>query len=130
MRVATAELVDVLNGDPEFRLQARHWDSRLRYEMGEDVFILVIRDGMVTDVVENPGPFDEWRIEFVAGDETWANILAAVPRPFYQDIWSAQLHHGLRVGGDLEGMFAYFAAVRRITHLLRSQRNLDPVAER
>lgn len=128
MQIATARLMDLINDDPEFRLQARHWDTRLRYQMGDDVFILVIRDGVVTEVVDKPIPFDEWRIEFVASDETWTNILTAVPRPFYQDIWSAQLYHGLRLGGDLEGMFAYFAAVRRITDLLRSLQNSTTVS--
>ena len=130
MRIATDELQASLNDDPEFRLTARSWDCRLRYRMGDDGFILVIRDGEVASVVDPAGLFDEWQVDITAADDVWRNVLAALPRPGFQDLFPAQLHHGLRMAGDLESLFAYYGAVRRITEVMRSVHNDAPVALR
>jgi hypothetical protein len=128
VRIATDKLQTSLNDDPEFRLCARSWDARLRYQMGEHSFIVVIRDGQVAAISEPAGFFDESDIEITAGDHVWANILAEIPPPRFQDLFPAQLHHGLRMHGDLETLFAYYAAVRRMTEVMRAVHNGAPVA--
>lgn len=128
MRIATDKLLARLKEDPEFGLMARMWDCRLRFRMGVDSFILVIRGGEATAVVEPAGLFDEWQIDISADEEVWRNILAPVPRPFFHDLFPAQLHHGLRMQGDLESLFAYYGAVRRLTEVLRLVHNDAPVA--
>ena len=128
MRVDTDTLQVRLNEDPEFGLNARQWDCRLRFRLGADGFILVVRDGQVAAVEEPAGLFDEWQIAISADDEVWQNILSAVPPPFYHDLFPAQLHHGLRLEGDLESLFAYYGAVRRLTEIMRDVHNDAPVA--
>ena len=127
MRIAADRLTTALNDDPEFRLCARMWDARIRYRMGDDGFILDIRRGEAA-VVGAPGIFDDFTIEIAAGDDIWEKILAPVPPPFHQDQFPAQLHHGLRIAGDLESVFAYYGALRRITELLRAVHNDAAVA--
>jgi hypothetical protein len=128
VRIATDELLARLKEDPEFGLTARLWDCRIRFRMGAEGFILVIRDGEATAVVEPVGIFDDWQIAISADDEVWGNILAAVPPPFFHDLFPAQLHHGLRMEGDLESLFAYYGAVRRLTEVMRSVHNDAPAA--
>ena len=89
---------------------------------------LDIRNGELAGVVEAPGIFDEFAIEIAAGDDVWAKILAPVPPPFYHDLFPAQLHHGLRISGDLESVFAYYGALRRLTELMRAVHNDAAVA--
>lgn len=126
MHIAADRLATALNDDPEFRLCSRLWNTRIRYRLGEDAFILEIRAGEVAGVVERPGVFDDFRIDVSAGEDVWEKILAPVPPPFYHDLFPAQLHHGLRIGGDLESVFAYYGALRRITELMRSVHNETP----
>lgn len=128
MRIATDQLLARLNDDPEFALTARMWDCRIRFRMGTDGFVLVVRGGKAAEVVEPAGIFDDWQIGISADDEVWQKILAPVPQPFYHDLFPAQLHHGLRMEGDLESLFAYYGAVRRIAELVRSVHNDAPVA--
>jgi hypothetical protein len=128
LRIDTDRLLTRLNADPEFGLTARQWDCRLRFRIGADSFILVVRAGDVEAVEEPAGIFDEWQIAISADDEVWRNILAAVPPPFYHDLFPAQLHHGLRLEGDLESLFAYYGAVRRLTEIMRDVHNDAPVA--
>ncbi len=128
MRIAADKLTTAVNDDPEFRLCGRLWDARIRYRMGDDAFILDIRRGEIADVVETPGIFDDFEIEIAAGDDVWEKILAPVPPPFHHDLFPAQLHHGLRITGDLESVFAYYGALRRITELMRSVHNDAAVA--
>ncbi len=128
MRLASDRLQTSLNDDPEFRLSARSWDARLRYRMGAHSFIVVVRDGEVSEIVEPAGFFDESNIEIAADDEVWQKILAVIPPPRFQDLFPAQLHHGLRMQGDIESLFAYYAAVRRMTEVMRAVHNDAPVA--
>jgi hypothetical protein len=128
VRIAADTLTTALNDDPEFRLCGRLWSARIRYRMGDDAFILDIRHGRVAGVVEPAGIFDDFTIEIAAGEETWEKILAPVPPPFHHDLFPAQLHHGLRITGDLESVFAYYGALRRITELMRSVHNDAAVA--
>ena len=123
MRIATDRLVGALNADPELRLTARLWTTRIRYSLGDDAFVLDLRDGRVVDVVDAPTIFDDFAIDIAAPDDVWDKILSPVPPPFCQDLFPAQLHHGLRIAGDLESVFAYYGAVRRITELMRAVRN-------
>lgn len=123
MRLPLDALISAINKDPEFRIAARMWSSRILYQLGDDRFILIIQDGVVASVIEQPGLFEEWRTEIIADDEVWSQILADKPRPFYQDLFPAQLCHGLRMRGDLEGLFAYYPAIRRITDLMRYTHN-------
>ena len=123
MRIAADTLTTAVNDDPEFRLCGRLWTTRIRYRMGDDAFILDIRNGELANIVEAPGIFDDFEIEIAAGDDVWEKILAPVPPPFYHDLFPAQLHHGLRISGDLESVFAYYGALRRLTELMRAVHN-------
>ena len=82
MRIDTQRLLTRLHADPEFALTARQWDCRLRFRLGADSFILVVRAGEGADVEEPAGLFDEWQIAISADDEVWRNILSVIPPPF------------------------------------------------
>ena len=52
----------------------------------------------------------------------WAKLLAPVPPPFYQDVFGASLHHPVSLGGDVETLYAYYPAMRRVLEILREAR--------
>jgi hypothetical protein len=123
-RRITAENADrfvaAINGDPEFRLAARYWNGSFRMSMGADeAYLFRVRDGAIVDVNRQPAPFDAWDFELAGPADGWAEILAKVPRPFYQDFASAVFRHGFTLGGDVESYFAYHAALRRVIAVLR-----------
>jgi hypothetical protein len=114
------ELLEAINADPEFGLAARFWNGSFRLSMGaEEAYIFRVRDGRVVHVNRQPTVFDAWDFEIGGPKEGWAEILAKVPRPFYQDPASAVFRHGFTLGGDVESFFAYHAALRRVIAVLR-----------
>jgi hypothetical protein len=113
------ELRDALNGDPEFRLAARYWNGALEFRIGTRRCVVNLAEGEVTEVGEEVrGPAAP--VVISAPEEDWAKLLELAPRPFYQDFHAASAHHGFRLGGDVETLWAYYAAVRRSADILRA----------
>lgn len=133
-------LVATMNEDSEFRLNARFWNGKFRLVMAgqtsdqveeesrdgtrppttaPDVVIYRVVDGVVTGVDLEPTAFDSWDFSISGPVEGWDLMLEAEPRPFYQDVWSAQFWHGFKIEGDLEQFYAYHPAIRRMTQLMR-----------
>ncbi len=110
---------EAANRDPEFLIAARFWNTLLKLEMGENSFILTIRDGKIASVDSTPSPSEPWEIRIGGPLEDWNEIVSPVPRPFYQDIFAATVYHNLSYEGDLELMFAYYPALRRFVEIMR-----------
>jgi len=118
------ELRDALNSDPEFRLAARYWDGAIEFRIGERSCVVNLTDGAVTEVGDTVrGPASA--VVISAPEEDWAKLLEPAPRPFYQDFHAASAHHGFRLGGDVETLWAYYAAVRRSADILRAVAVVD-----
>lgn len=118
------ELEKALNADPEFRIAARYWSGAVEFRVDDAPTVVRLEDGTVTSVssalpadleaVTGPGP-----VVIAAPASDWAQLLEKQPRPFFQDYHSATAHHGFRMDGDVETLWAYYAAVRRSADILR-----------
>lgn len=115
----TEKLKDDLNADAEFSLNARKWEGRFLIADDDSSYLFHIHEGVVERIVDSPdmyAPFDF----AVRGPSTgWAKLLAPQPEPFYQDVYSAWVHHGFVVEGDLEQFFGFHMALRRLQQMLR-----------
>jgi len=119
-----AAILGAINGDPEFRLAARYWNGSFRLAMGpSEAYVFRVRDGAISAVNREPTVWDAWDFEVSGPADGWAEILARVPKPFYQDVASAIFRHGFTLGGDVESFFAYHAALRRVIDVLRRAGN-------
>jgi hypothetical protein len=120
------KLPSAANADPEFRIAARFWHSTLRLEMGETALLIQVRDGQISDVTSGHQAFDILRpsnIVISASVGDWQNFLERVPKPFYVDLFGAVAYHGFKVAGDMENLYAYYPAVRRLFDIMRSLAN-------
>jgi hypothetical protein len=119
--IAWNGLRDRVNGDGEFRYAARHWDATLRLDMGDVSHRLRFEDGSLVDVgpCEGGAPCD---LFVGASEDDWSELLAAVPRPYYQDLAAARLMHGVRLPEDDLSYAAYYPALRRLVQLLSASR--------
>ena len=121
--LATGKALEALNLDPEFVLAARYWNARLKLFIGDDAYFVDIVDGVITRFVEGANGFDSYTIVIGGPLDVWEQILKEVPPPFYQDFWSAFMRHGFTMTGDLESLYAYYGALRRMVEVLRSIHN-------
>ena len=108
---------DAANLDEEFRLAARFWDTTLALEAESESARLEIREGRIAAAT----PSGSAAVTVRGRDGDWRELLAPVPRPFYQDLWGAMTHHGMTLEGEVEGVWAYYPALRRLLELLRKR---------
>lgn len=124
--MAFEKLHEVANNDPEFRLAARFWNTALRLEMGDEALLLRIENGQIAEVLSGAQVFaflTPVHLVVSAPASEWQKFLERIPKPFYVDLWSAMTHHGFKVGGDMESLYAYYPAVSRLFNIMRTLAN-------
>ena len=124
--MAFEKLQEAANNDPEFRLAARFWDTALRMEMGNEALLLHIEKGRIVELVSGHQAIaflTPVHIVVSAPTSEWQRFLERIPKPFYVDLWGAMTHHGFKVGGDMESLYAYYPAVRRLFDIMRALAN-------
>ncbi len=120
------KLQRVANNDPEFRLAARFWNTALRLEMGNEALLLHIEKGQIVEQLSGHQAvafLTPVNIVVSAPTSDWQKFLERIPKPFYVDLWGAMTHHGFKVGGDMESLYAYYPAVRRLFDIMRTLAN-------
>ena len=116
--LAWDQLPDRVNRDAEFAIAGRDWTATLRLDVGDEHTRLRFEAGALTEI--EPCTENEACDVFVAAPkEEWEKLLAATPRPFYQDLFGAQLHHDVRLNPDALAYAAYYPALRRLVQILR-----------
>ena len=110
------------NEDGEFRLHARLWNATVRLGMGRRNYRMHIAEGSVASIERWPGGVAT-DLAIRAPETDWEAMLAETPRPFYQDLYAAAIHHDFDVAGDTANYCAYYPAVRRLIEIMREVRN-------
>ena len=80
-------LCPIANADFEFRNAARSWNGVVRFDIGADVQAIAFENGEMVEA--GPGASFSYDIRIAAPPETWHEMMAPVPRPFYQDLSGA-----------------------------------------
>ena len=120
--VDPGQLPSAVNADPEFRLAARYWDATLSLESPTTTLRVEIAAGVVKSCGEGQ-PGQPATITVIGPDAGWAQFLAPMPRPFYQDLLGGCVqHHDFQVTGDLLALSAYYQAAQRLFAIMRRLR--------
>lgn len=119
--IAWSQLAERVNGDPEFRYAGRHWDATVRLDVGAASHRLRFEGGALVEVEPCGGdaPCD---VFVGASEHDWRELLAPEPVPYFQDLFGAQLMHGVRLPEDPLAYAAYYPALRRLVQLLSACR--------
>jgi hypothetical protein len=119
-------LKSALRDDPEFGVFARYWSGTLRFDVGDDVYLMRLENGRVTaleaSAPEGAGPGD---VVITAPTDDWAEFLQPVPRAWYHEFYPASAHHGFRLGGDPDTLWPYYYAIRRAGEIMRSLATIE-----
>lgn len=108
----------IANADFEFRNAARFWTATVRFDIGAEVHTVALKGGEIVDAGLD-GVFS-YDIRIVMPSETWREMMAPTPRPFYHDLSGARLH-GLQIEAAPEVFGSYYPALRRLVELAREQ---------
>lgn len=116
-------LVRIANADGEFQLAARLWNADVRLDVGDDGYLLRLREGRITEFAR----LDAARLAAVKADvrisaplTDWQELLKPVPKPFYQDLMAAISRQNFMLEGDLVGFHPYYRATSRLFELMRN----------
>lgn len=113
---------DSVNRDAEFAIAARFWNACIRFYTNEaDEYFMVIRDGRVVKFQEGSDGYQASDIYVGGPRETWRDLLAPVQPRFCNDFFPAAIHRGMRLGGDLSSLYAYYSAMQRILAVMRQE---------
>ena len=127
-----SQVHEAANADAEFRRHARFWNATIRLGLGDRKLRLRMENGAVVGIEPWFGAIAA-DLAIGAPEEDWRALLAAEPRPFYQDLYAAAIHHGFDIVGDTEDYCAYYPALRRLIDIMRAVRNgtaAQPLDER
>ena len=123
LSLPTAAIRERLNGDRQFLRAARGWEMKVRLGVGEDDYLLEIDGGRVARFERGLDFFDSYAGSLAGTEDDWELLLREVPPPFYQDFIGAWFRQGFTLAGDLESLFAYMDALRRMLEIMRQVRN-------
>ena len=110
------------NSDGEFQIHARFWNSIVRISISQQRYKLVIENGKIQAI-------EPWfatlagNVFIDAPEEDWEQLLEESPKPFYQDLYPAAVHHGFEISGAVESYCAYYPAIRRLIEIMREVNN-------
>ena len=105
--------------DGEFCQAARHWNGGLTLKIGEQQFGLTMSDG----VASGGQTTGAGTIEYAGEESVWADVLAASPKRFHNDLMAnVSAGGGLRRSGDSVVHAQYYPAIMRAVELLRPPR--------
>ena len=112
-----------INSDQEFQIAARFMNENVLLEVDKTQCILKIRDGLVNDIMINPGPMESWSFVIRAPENAWEKLLKPFPPPFYQGFFSASMREDFQFAGNLEALFAHYWPTQRLLTILREFQN-------
>jgi pimeloyl-ACP methyl ester carboxylesterase len=109
-----------LDGDKAFRLAARYWSAQVGVHVGDDRYVLHVRDGAIVEFGADSGTGEADDITVRGAQESWAKLLSPVPPPGFQDVLMGGGAGAFQLEGDLVGGIApYYAAVQALVAVLR-----------
>jgi hypothetical protein len=118
----TAAIAAAANGDGEFKLAARLWSTDLRFDVGDDSYILRMRDGRIAEFapLDSSAAQKAHAVTWISAPlSDWRELLRPIPKPFFQDLMAAVTRQDFKIEGDLTGFNPYYRATCRLFELMR-----------
>ncbi len=113
---------DSFNVDPEYSREIRYFNGLIKIEIDSIQQILNYKDGKLLEISTKNIVDNDCQIVVRGDKDTWLNMLALKPKPFYQCMQSTAVKHDLYMNVSNE-TFAYLPALNRLMQIMRSEFN-------
>lgn len=117
-------LRDKANADEQFRLESQGMDRAIVLDIADSSVLVEIGDGSIR-AVKPSFQFSSSDVRLRCDAETWDRYRADSPPPYYQDLRSIWINHGLTVEGDQVLALRYWGAMKRLVQLVAEGWNDD-----
>ena len=116
-------LRDLVNDDPLARRWAGNCDFAMLLGIGDEEFLIRVRDGAVAAVEAFDGRIRSWDFAIRGPQSAWKAFWAAVPEPTFHDLIAMRACGHITIEGSLHAFFANILYVKRLLELPRERRD-------
>ncbi len=102
-------LADTANADPNVRRLGRGCSVEFVLGLDERPFHVVVKDGVVGEVLEGPFKMRGAAFRIQAASQTWAEFMAPRPKPGFHDIFAMSATGNARIEGDMDRLLTHLA---------------------
>lgn len=120
---AIERLPEMVNGDTWLTHRGRFLDVSLMLEVGEDQYLIRIREGSVESVERGPFVMPRWTFALRASSQDWRTFFSPSPPPGYHDLVAMMKFERLRLDGD---PYPFMTHLRYFKELLGRLRAGEP----
>jgi len=94
-------LPENVNADAHLVWRGRHLNTTFMLRVGEQEYVIAIREGRIASVTPGPSVMPEWTFSLLADESSWQEFWQAVPRPGFHDLFAMLKFRRLRMEGTL-----------------------------
>jgi hypothetical protein len=105
-------VAELVNGDPAIVRWGRHMNESFMVEVGDQQYLVTVREGRVESVAKGPFVMRSWRFAIRAKRECWEKFWAKVPAPGWHDLLALLRRGDVAFEGDQRVLMAYLLYVK------------------
>ncbi len=105
--------------DQEMNVVGKFFDVDFLLGIGAKEYLMQVRKGKVSNIVENPTPLDAWRFAIRGPEESWKKFIQPVPPPMFNDIFAGVFHGNFKLEGDIKVFMQNIRALFRMLDVMR-----------
>lgn len=112
-------LQDNVAEDRELAVSGRWSTLNFALQVGEDVFLVRLREGRIEEIIQESGGRESWSFAFVGSPEDWRRFLQE--SPFYHDLLAMDVRvPTFSIEGDQHVFIQHIRTVKRIFRIAQS----------
>ena len=105
---------ELVNADPAIVRWGRHMNDSFMVEVGQDQYLLSVREGRVESVVRGPFVQRSWRFAIRAKAECWEKFWQTVPAPGWHELFALLRRGDVTFEGDQRFLSAYLLYLKLV----------------
>ena len=114
-------LQDSVAEDRELAVSGRWSTLNFALQVGDDVFLVRLREGRIEKIVPEPGGGESWSFALVGSPEDWRRFLQESPPPSYHDPLAMDVRvPTFSIEGDQHVFIQHIRTVKRIFRIAQS----------
>lgn len=116
---ALTALPEALGAQPWLQHIGRHCTCDFLVEVGEDSYLLAVRDGCLQTVRRGPFRMRAWTFALRAPAACWQQFWSACPPRGFQDIFAMSRYGHMRIEGDIGPLLTHLRFFKELLALPR-----------
>ncbi len=108
-------------GDRELAVFGRWCNIGFAVRVGEEIFLVRLREGEISEVTPEPDTNDSWSFMLAGSPEDWTAFLQQTPPPFYNDLLAMDVRvPNFSIEGDQHVFVQHLRTMKRIFRIAQA----------